>query len=660
MPSEMEVFQQDLLKSVKQMRRGQASRVTRVKVPQAAEARSRVGLSQQDFARLLGVSARTLQDWEQGRRKPTGAAKTLLRVAFSHPEALLELHRKNGARLTREPFSSRIRTNVRTGNKYRGRMINFQTAPERYQHWKLEISGAVATLSMDVQEDQTLADGYKLKLNSYDLGVDIELADAIQRLRFEHPEVAVVVVTSLKPRIFCAGANIYMLGSSSHAFKVNFCKFTNETRCAMEDDSKHSGRRYIAALNGTASGGGYELAIACDEIYLVDDGNSAVSLPEVPLLGVLPGTGGLTRLVDKRKVRRDRADVFSTLAEGLKGKRAKEWRLIDGYFPTSKFQPGINARVEQLVGAKSANGSGIKLKPLQIESTDDSRNYRYVRLHLNREQRYADLTVRGPEGPQPTTVEEIQELGDAYWPLQAYRELDDALLHLRVNEPEIGLVCLRTEGSIESVLAVDQTLAANREHWLVREIILHMARVLRRLDLTAKSFFAIVEPGACFAGNLLELLLASDRSYMLMDEKSSIAVSELNVGAFPMSNGLTRLQSRFLAEPDKVDELFGDKKVFDTEEAEKLGLITFAPDDLDWEDEIRVAIEERTSLSPDALTGMEASLRFAGPETLDTKIYGRLTAWQNWIFQRPNAVGPEGALTNYGKPTQAHFDYKRT
>jgi benzoyl-CoA-dihydrodiol lyase len=546
-------------------------------------------------------------------------------------------------------------------------MINFQTSPDRYQHWKLEISGAVATLSMDVQEDRTLAEGYKLKLNSYDLGVDIELADAVQRLRFEHPEVAVVVITSLKPRIFCAGANIYMLGTSSHAFKVNFCKFTNETRCAMEDDSKHSGRRYVAALNGTASGGGYELAIACDEIYLVDDGNSAVSLPEVPLLGVLPGTGGLTRLVDKRKVRRDRADVFSTLAEGLKGKRAKEWRLIDGYFPTSRFQEGITARVEQLVADQSENrsnaataGAGVKLNPLQIESTENSRNYRYVSVNLDRERRYADLTVKGPEGSQPTTVEQIHELGDAYWPLQAYRELDDALLHLRVNEPEIGLVCLRTEGEIESVLSVDQVLAANRDHWLVREIIAYMARVLRRLDLTAKSFFAIVEPRACFAGDLLELLLAADRSYMLIDDNNSIAISELNTGAFPMSNGLTRLHSRFLAEPDKVDEIFGDKKVFDTEEAEELGLITFAPDDLDWEDEIRVAIEERTSLSPDALTGMEASLRFAGPETLDTKIYGRLTAWQNWIFQRPNAVGPEGALTNYGKPTQAHFDFKRT
>jgi len=537
--------------------------------------------------------------------------------------------------------------------------ILFQTSPEQYKHWKLEIEGAVAKLSMDVQEDETLADGYKLKLNSYDLGVDIELADAVQRLRFEHPEVRVVVVTSLKPRIFCAGANIYMLGSSSHAFKVNFCKFTNETRCAIEDDSRHSGRRYIAALNGTASGGGYELAIACDEIYLVDDGNSAVSLPEVPLLGVLPGTGGLTRLVDKRKVRRDRADVFSTLAEGLKGKRAKEWGLIDGYFPTSKFQESIDARVKQLTATSSTN-KGIKLNPVQFETTDTSRNYKYVKLKLNREQRYADLTIHAPQGPQPATPDEIYELGDSYWPLQAYRELDDALLHLRVNEPLIGLVCLRTEGKAEDVLAIDQTLAANHDHWFVKEIVLNMARALRRLDLTAKSFFAIVEPGSCFAGNLLELLLASDRSYMLNDTQVSIAVSEMNAGAFPMSNGLTRMQSRFLAEPEKLDEVFGDKKSFDSEEAEELGLITFAPDDLDWEDEIRVAIEERTSLSPDALTGMEASLRFAGPETMDTKIYGRLTAWQNWIFQRPNAVGEKGALTNYGKPTKAEFDYKRT
>jgi benzoyl-CoA-dihydrodiol lyase len=544
-------------------------------------------------------------------------------------------------------------------------MINFQTSPDQYKHWKLKVEGAVATLTMDVAEDVTLAEGYKLKLNSYDLGVDIELADAIQRLRLEHPQVKVVVVTSLKPRIFCAGANIYMLGTSSHAFKVNFCKFTNETRCAIEDDSRHSGRRYIAALNGTASGGGYELAIACDEIYLVDDGNSAISLPEVPLLGVLPGTGGLTRLVDKRKVRRDRADVFSTLAEGLKGKRAKEWGLIDDYFPTSKFPEAIDARVAAITSSETQLvGDGVKLNPLQKELKPAGVEYKYVNLVLNREQRYSDLTMQGPAADLPATPDEIQKLGDAYWPLQAYRELDDALLHLRVNEPEIGLVCVRTKGNIDDVLALDKTLVANKDNWLVREILLYMARVLRRLDLTAKSFFAIVEPGSCFAGNLLELLLASDRSYMLNnpDETVEIRASELNAGALPMSNGLTRLQSRFLADPEKVNEVLArkDSESYFTEEAEAVGLVTFAPDDLDWEDEIRVAIEERTSLSPDALTGMEASLRFAGPETMDTKIYGRLTAWQNWIFQRPNAVGPEGALTNYGKPTQARFDFKRT
>jgi len=574
-------------------------------------------------------------------------------------------------------------------------MINFQTSPDQYKHWKLNVTGPVATLTMDVQEDVTLAEGYKLKLNSYDLGVDIELADAVQRLRFEHPRVKAVVITSLKPRIFCAGANIYMLGTSSHSFKVNFCKFTNETRCAIEDDSRHSGRRYVAALNGTASGGGYELAIACDEIYLVDDGNSAISLPEVPLLGVLPGTGGLTRLVDKRKVRRDRADVFSTLAEGLKGKRAKEWGLIDDFFPTSKFQESIDARVREIAevtqtvslrddaeaaglsdressrtnslryGINTEAAEGIKLNPLQKELKPAGVEYKYVDLVLNREQRYADLTVQGPrpEGDLPATPQEIHKLGDSYWPLQVYRELDDALLHLRVNEPEIGLVCIRTEGNIAGVLAVDRTLEANKDHWLVREILLYMARVLRRLDLTAKSFFAIIEPGSCFAGNLLELLLASDRSYMLNDpegEQTSVSASKLNAGSLPMSNGLTRLQSRFLADPEKVEKVMAHEGAFDAGEADEAGLITFVPDELDWEDEIRVAIEERTSLSPDALTGMEASLRFAGPETTDTKIYGRLTAWQNWIFQRPNAVGEKGALTNYGKPTQAQFDFKRT
>jgi benzoyl-CoA-dihydrodiol lyase len=540
-------------------------------------------------------------------------------------------------------------------------MINFETSPERYRHWKLETDGAVATLSMDVAEDETLADGYKLKLNSYDLGVDIELSDAVERLRFEHPEVRVVVVRSLKPRIFCAGANIYMLGTSAHGFKVNFCKYTNETRCSIEDASAHSGQRYVAALNGTASGGGYELAIACDEIYLVDDGNSAVSLPEVPLLGVLPGTGGLTRLVDKRKVRRDRADVFSTLAEGLKAKRAQEWGLIDGHFPTSKFQEGVDARVGEILKESEGReaGPGIRLNPLDVEASEAGREYGHVSLKVDREGRHAELTVRGPGAGLPTGVEEIQKLGDSYWPLRAYRELSDALLHLRMNEPEVGLVLLRTEGEIDDVLALDKTLVENRDHWLVREIILHMARVLRRLDLTAKSFFALAEPGSCFAGNLLELLLASDRSYMLNDPDRPVelALSELNAGALSMSNGLTRLQSRFLAEPERADAVIERAGRFGTDEA---GLVTFAPDDLDWEDEIRVAVEERTSLSPDALTGMEASLRFAGPETLDTKIYGRLTAWQNWIFQRPNAVGPQGALTNYGKPTQPQFDYKRT
>jgi benzoyl-CoA-dihydrodiol lyase len=544
-------------------------------------------------------------------------------------------------------------------------MINFQTSPDQYKHWKLSVDGAVARLTMDVQEDVTLAEGYKLKLNSYDLGVDIELADAVQRLRFEHPQVKVVIITSLKPRIFCAGANIYMLGTSSHAFKVNFCKFTNETRCSIEDDSQHSGRRYLAALNGTASGGGYELAIACDEIYLVDDGNSAISLPEVPLLGVLPGTGGLTRLVDKRKVRRDRADVFSTLAEGLKGKRAKDWGLIDDYFPTSKFDEAIEKRIGEVTEDVTQTVSlrnGIKLNPVEVEMKPAGLDYKYITVVLNREQRYADLTMRGPECAPQKSLEQIELAGDTYWPLQAYRELDHALLHLRLNESEIGLVCLRTEGEVSNVVAIDETLAANQDHWLVREIVLHMARVLRRLDLTAKSFFAIVEPDSCFAGNLLELLLASDRSYMLNnpDELIEIMTSQLNGGALPMSNGLTRLQSRFLADPEKAAAILTRTEPFDTNEADAAGLITFAPDDLDWEDEIRVAIEERTSLSPDALTGMEASLRFAGPETMDTKIYGRLTAWQNWIFQRPNAVGPEGALTNYGKPTQAKFDFKRT
>ena len=542
-------------------------------------------------------------------------------------------------------------------------MIDFETSPENYQHWKLSVESAIATLTMDVNEDATLFEGYKLKLNSYDLGVDIELADAVERLRFEYPQVRVVIVTSLKPRIFCAGANIYMLGTSSHAHKVNFCKFTNETRCGIEDASRNSGQRYIAALNGTASGGGYELAISCEEIYLVDDSNAAVSLPEVPLLGVLPGTGGLTRLVDKRKIRRDRADIFSTLAEGLKAKRAKEWNLIDDYFPATKFEEAIAARAREISTASDGEreAQGIKLHPLQIESSENSREYKYVSLRLHRDKRYAELTMRAPENAQPTDANEIQKLGDAWWPLQAFRELDNALLHLRTNEPEIGLVILRTTGNAENVLSVDRVLTEQRNFWLVRETLLFMARTLRRLDLTAKSFFALIEPGSCFAGSLLEVALAADRTYMLNDPAHPIEIStsELNAGALPMSNGLTRLQSRFLAEPKQVETVLQTAR-FDTEAADDAGLITAAPDDLDWDDEIRLAIEERTSLSPDALMGMEANLRFAGAETHDTKIFGRLTAWQNWIFQRPNAVGENGALTNYGKPTQAKFDYKRT
>ena len=543
-------------------------------------------------------------------------------------------------------------------------IINFETSPAEYRHWKLNIDDAVARLEMNVREDETLGPGYKLKLNSYDLGVDIELADAAQRLRFEHPEVKVIIISSIKPRIFCAGANIYMLARSSHAHKVNFCKYTNETRCAIEDASAHSGQRYIAALNGTASGGGYELAMACEEIYLVDDGYAAVALPEAPLLGVLPGTGGLTRLVDKRKVRRDRADIFATLAEGLKSHRAKEWGLIDDYFPSSKFQAAIAARARELTAAtlEQKTGPGIRLNPLQVEVSSAGREYAYVSLRLNREKRYADLTVRGPEANQPGTPEEIHKLGDGYWPLRAYRELDDALLHLRFNEPEIGLVCLRTEGLIENALAVDRTLAAHRDHWLVNEIILHIARTLRRLDLTAKSFFAIIEPGSCFAGAPLELALAADRAYMFSDprRKVEVAPSPMNGGALPMSNGLTRLESRFLGDPQKVDKILKAWTRLDTEAANEAGLITVASDSLDWDDEIRVAIEERTSISPDALTGMEASLRFAGPETLDTKIFGRLSAWQNWIFQRPNAIGEHGALISYGKPSQPKFDYRRT
>jgi benzoyl-CoA-dihydrodiol lyase len=543
-------------------------------------------------------------------------------------------------------------------------MITFETSPDRYRHWKLSFDGPVATLSMDVREDAGLSPDYKLKLNSYDLGVDIELADAIQRIRFEHPEVRTVIVTSLKERIFCAGANIMMLRGSSHGAKVNFCKFTNETRLAIEDASARSGLKFLAALNGICAGGGYELAIACDEILLVDDGNSAVSLPEAPLLGVLPGTGGLTRLVDKRRVRRDLADFFSTLVEGVKGKRAVEWKLVDRVYPTSQFKEAVQKRARELAAAsdRPAAGPAITLNPLNPTVTDDGFTYSAVRLAFNRDKRTAELTVQAPTRPQPSTPEEILKAGDQFWPLRAFRELDDALLRLRVNEPEIGTVVIRTEGDRDAVLDIDRTLVGHQAHWLVREIVLFMKRTLKRLDLTSRTFFACIEPGSAFAGSLFELALAADRSYMFHDdnEENLVALSPMNGGPLLMSNGLTRLQTRFLDDAKKVDELLARAGPFNAAEAEEAGLVTFAPDEIDWDDEIRLAVEARAAFSPDAMTGLEANLRFAGPETMETKIFGRLTAWQNWIFQRPNAVGEKGALKVYGEQGRPEFDWKRT
>ena len=544
------------------------------------------------------------------------------------------------------------------------REVQFETHPDRYRHWKLMFDGPVATLSMDVQEDGGLLTNYKLKLNSYDLSVDIELADAIQRIRFEHPEVHAVVVTSLKERIFCAGANIFMLGSSPHGFKVNFCKFTNETRLAIEDASQCSGLKFLAAINGICAGGGYELALACDEILLVDDGNSAVSLPEAPLLGVLPGTGGLTRLVDKRKVRRDIADFFSTLVEGVRGKRAVEWRFVDAVCSRSRFDESVAQRAADLSASsdRPSSGPGVTLGPLELTRSGDRFEYSTVTVEMNRMKRTADLTVRGPDGPQPSDAQAMLALGDQYWPLRAFREVDAALLHLRLNEPEIGVVVLRTVGDREAVLAIDRTLDSHRDHWLAREILHFMKRTLKRLDLTAKSFVALIEPGSCFAGTLLELALAADQSFMLddPDRPTAIAMSALNGGALPMSTGLTRLQTRFLGEPDKVEKLLAIGEAIDPHAALQTGLVSFTPDELDWDDELRLMIEGRASLSPDALTGLEANLRFAGPETLETKIFGRLSAWQNWIFQRPNAVGERGALKTYGVEGRPEFDWRRT
>ncbi len=546
--------------------------------------------------------------------------------------------------------------------------VIFETSPDQYKHWKLTIDGHVATLGMDVREDGGLRPAdYKLKLNSYDLGVDIELADALQRLRFEHPDVRVVVLSSLKPRIFCAGANIFMLGTSTHGFKVNFCKFTNETRLGMEDMSAHSGIKFLAAVNGICAGGGYELALACDEILLVDDGSAAVALPETPLLGVLPGTGGLTRVVDKRKVRRDLADDFSTLTEGVRGKRAVDGRFVDATFPTSQFKDAVARRASELANQsdRPAHAKGVALGPLNPEIDGDKIRYRYVTGGIDRSRRVCDLTVAAPGEAtieRPRTPEEFEQAGDQAWAIRAFRELDDAILRLRLNEPEIGVVVLRAKGDPRAVLEVDATLEAHKDHWLVREIIGLIRRTLKRIDLTSRSFFAIIEPGNAFAGTLFELALAADRAYMLdhPDEDNTIQLSTMNGGAYPMSNGLSRLAVRFLGEPPSVARVLGHDGPFTAQEALEAGLVFSAPDDIDWDDEVRMALEARAAFSPDALTGMEANLRFAGPETMETKIFGRLTAWQNWIFQRPNAVGERGALTVYGREGRPSFDWRRT
>ena len=541
--------------------------------------------------------------------------------------------------------------------------IRFETHPDRYAHWKLSFDGPVATLSMDVQEDAGLSSDYRLKLNSYDLGVDIELADALQRIRFEHPEVRAVILTSLKERIFCAGANIFMLRGSSHAWKVNFCKFTNETWLAMEDASAHSGLKFVAGLNGICVGGGYELALACDDIVLVDDSNSAVSLPETPLLGVLPGTGGLTRVVDKRKVRRDLADIFGTLAEGVKGKRAVEWRLVDAIFPASRFKDSVLARARALAGQSDRpGGPGIALTPLAPKDAPDRWEYSAVTVTFDRAKRLAEVTVRAPETPVEQTPEAILAAGDQFWPLRVFRELDDAILRLRTNEPEIGTVIFRATGDPAAVLEADDVLLQHQDHWLVREVLHFIKRTLKRVDLSARSFFALIEPGNAFAGTLFELALAADRSYMLNDpdRPNGVQLSRMNAGPLPMSNGLTRLQARFYGQPDRVTAVLAHEGAFDPDEAVEDGVVTVAPDEIDWDDEVRLAVEGRAALSPDALTGMEANLRFVGLETLETKIFGRLTAWQNWIFQRPNAVGPKGALTSYGSSERPEFDFGRT
>jgi benzoyl-CoA-dihydrodiol lyase len=540
--------------------------------------------------------------------------------------------------------------------------VDYQTDPSRYRHWRVGYDGPVATLTMDVDENAGIRPGYTLKLNSYDLGVDIELYDALQRIRFEHPEVCSVVVASAKPRIFCSGANIYMLGLSSHAWKVNFCKFTNETRNGIEDSSAHSGLKFIAACSGTTAGGGYELALACDEIVLIDDRSSAVSLPEVPLLGVLPGTGGLTRVTDKRKVRRDHADIFCTIAEGVRGSRARDWRLVDHVVKPQQFTEYVRNRALELAAQsdRPADAKGVALEPLQRTIDADGYHYQYVDVRLDRAARRATFTVRAPSDNVARTEADIVAAGCRWWPLQMARELDDAILSMRTNELDIGLWVLKTTGDPQVVLDIDTTLDEHRRHWFVRETIGMLRRTLARLDVTSRSLFALIEPGSCFAGTLFELALAADRSYMLDAERSAIAVSAMNFGALPMVSGVTRIASRFYEDAAPVEAVLARLRgAISAREAETLGLVTTAPDELDWDDEIRIALEERASLSPDALTGMEANLRFGGRETMATRIFGRLTAWQNWIFIRPNAVGPSGALKIFGSGKKAQFDWNR-
>ncbi len=547
--------------------------------------------------------------------------------------------------------------------------IDFRTEPARYRHWKLTTEGDVATLTMDVDEKGGLLGGYELKLNSYDLGVDIELADAIERLRFEHPEVSVVILKSGKDRVFCAGANIRMLASATHAHKVNFCKFTNETRNGIEDASENSGQKYLCVVNGTAAGGGYELALACDHIMLVDDGSATVSLPELPLLAVLPGTGGLTRVTDKRKVRRDHADVFCTTEEGVKGKRAVDWRLVDEVMPRSKLDESVASRAKEFAAHNNGKpAGGIALTPVERNRAADSNEYKYVSVEFTRENRLATITLRGPEVAPPCSAVDMVKQGAAFWPLQIARELDDAILDIRLNELEIATIVFKSEGDAQRVLDYDTFLDANTQHWLAREIRLKWKRVLKRVDMTSRSIAALIVPGACFAGTLAELIFAADRSYMLIgtmqgdnSAPAAIMLGDVNFnGGLTMSNGLTRIETRFLDDDDaraRAQEEVGC--VLEAEAAEEIGLVTFALDDIDWDDEVRLFLEERASFSPDGLTGMEANLRFAGPETMETKIFARLTAWQNWIFQRPNAVGPEGALTRYGSGQKPNFDLKR-